>query len=128
MTTSVTKKRSTGANKKSNKKLSNSSSSTCNTLPVDIVPNSAFFAMSSYHHHNNNNHNNLSQMLCSCAGCEGPILDQYVYNVLNRAWHQSCIQCSDCRQGLMDKCFSREGKLFCLDDFMMYKSYKYIVF
>lgn len=63
------------------------------------------------------NHHSYFNM-CSCAGCDGPILDQYVYTVLERAWHQTCIQCSDCKQHLSDRCFSREGKLFCRDDFI----------
>lgn len=52
-----------------------------------------------------------------CAGCEQPIMDQFLYNVLDRAWHQTCIQCWDCKLPLSEKCFSREGKLFCKDDF-----------
>ena len=66
----------------------------------------------------NNFTTQLSQMpLATCAGCEMPILDQYLYNVLDRPWHQTCIQCNDCKLSLNEKCFSREGKLFCKDDF-----------
>jgi hypothetical protein len=53
----------------------------------------------------------------NCAGCERPILDQYLYNVLERTWHQRCIQCSDCKLHLAEKCFSRDGKIYCKDDF-----------
>ena len=56
-------------------------------------------------------------LVVNCAGCDRPINDQYLYNVLDRAWHQSCIQCSDCKASLNDKCFSRDGKLYCKDDF-----------
>ncbi len=74
---------------------------------------------------NNKNHNlnksKIFQMsLAKCAGCDMPILDQYLYNVLDRPWHQSCIQCNDCKLSLNDKCFSREGKIFCKDDFIRY--------
>jgi hypothetical protein len=55
--------------------------------------------------------------LVSCAGCERPILDKFIFNVLERTWHQSCIQCTDCQISLNEKCFSRDGKLFCKDDF-----------
>jgi len=55
--------------------------------------------------------------LVNCAGCDRPILDQYLYNVLDRQWHQSCIQCIDCKSNLNEKCFSRDGKLFCKEDF-----------
>ena len=68
----------------------------------------------------NNNNNNNSSTLIKCAGCERPILDQYLYNVLDRAWHQSCIQCFDCKLNLSEKCFSRDGKLFCKEDFFKY--------
>jgi len=65
------------------------------------------------------NKSKLFQMsLAKCAGCDMPILDQYLYNVLDRPWHQSCIQCNDCKLSLNDKCFSREGKIFCKDDFI----------
>ncbi|XP_017790543.1 PREDICTED: LIM/homeobox protein Lhx5 [Habropoda laboriosa] len=56
-------------------------------------------------------------MLLSCAGCEKPIMDQYLLNVLDRAWHVECVRCFDCRTTLQDKCFSREAKLFCREDF-----------
>lgn len=55
--------------------------------------------------------------LVNCAGCDRPILDQYLYNVLDRPWHQTCIQCIDCKLNLNEKCFSRDGKIFCKEDF-----------
>lgn len=61
-------------------------------------------------------------MLLSCAGCEKPIMDQYLLNVLDRAWHVECVRCFDCRAALQDKCFSREAKLFCRNDFFRYVS------
>ena len=59
--------------------------------------------------------------LVSCAGCERPILDRFIFNVLERTWHQNCIQCSDCQASLNEKCFSRDGKLFCKDDFFRWE-------
>ncbi|KAI5721901.1 hypothetical protein M8J76_000605 [Diaphorina citri] len=56
-------------------------------------------------------------MLISCAGCEKPILDKFLLNVLERTWHADCVRCYDCHHTLSDKCFSREGKLFCRNDF-----------
>ncbi|XP_043483778.1 LIM/homeobox protein Lhx5 isoform X2 [Leptopilina heterotoma] len=56
-------------------------------------------------------------MLLSCAGCEKPILDKFLLNVLDRAWHADCVRCCVCGSALQDKCFSREGKLFCRNDF-----------
>lgn len=56
-------------------------------------------------------------MLISCAGCEKPILDKFLLNVLERTWHNDCVRCFDCHSMLTDKCFTREGKLFCRTDF-----------
>ncbi|XP_056633134.1 LIM/homeobox protein Lhx5 [Diorhabda carinulata] len=56
-------------------------------------------------------------MLIACAGCEKPILDKFLLNVLERTWHADCVRCHDCHVPLTDKCFSRESKLFCRSDF-----------
>ena len=56
-------------------------------------------------------------MLLLCAGCDGPILDRFLLNVLDRVWHAKCVQCADCRCPLADKCFARDGRLFCRQDF-----------
>ncbi|XP_044763435.1 LIM/homeobox protein Lhx5 isoform X2 [Coccinella septempunctata] len=56
-------------------------------------------------------------MLIACAGCDKPILDKFLLNVLERPWHASCVRCFDCHAPLTDKCFSRESKLFCRSDF-----------
>ncbi|XP_061787760.1 LIM/homeobox protein Lhx5 [Nerophis lumbriciformis] len=56
-------------------------------------------------------------MMVLCAGCERPILDRFLLNVLDRAWHAKCVQCCECKCALTDKCFSRDGKLFCKMDF-----------
>ncbi|XP_059397096.1 LIM/homeobox protein Lhx1-like [Carassius carassius] len=52
-----------------------------------------------------------------CAGCERPILDRFLLSVLDRAWHAKCVQCCECKCNLTDKCFSREGRLYCKNDF-----------
>ncbi|XP_073994892.1 LIM homeobox 1 isoform X3 [Rhodnius prolixus] len=56
-------------------------------------------------------------MIIVCAGCDKPILDKFLLNVLDRTWHSDCVRCYDCHANLTDKCFSREGKLFCRTDF-----------
>ncbi|XP_051552129.1 LIM/homeobox protein Lhx1-like [Myxocyprinus asiaticus] len=53
-----------------------------------------------------------------CAGCERPILDRFLLSVLDRAWHAKCVQCCDCKCNLTDRCFSREGRLYCKNDFV----------
>lgn len=57
------------------------------------------------------------RMVVTCAGCQRPIVDKFLLNVLDQVWHDTCVQCSDCRRPMADKCFSREGKIFCKDDF-----------
>uniref|UniRef100_A0A8C6T1F6 LIM/homeobox protein Lhx5 n=1 Tax=Neogobius melanostomus TaxID=47308 RepID=A0A8C6T1F6_9GOBI len=56
-------------------------------------------------------------MMVHCAGCERPILDRFLLNVLDRAWHTKCVQCCECNCNLTEKCFSRDGKLYCKMDF-----------
>ena len=60
-------------------------------------------------------------MLLLCAGCDGPILDRFLLNVLDRVWHAKCVQCCDCGCPLADKCFARDGRLFCRQDFFRYR-------
>ncbi|XP_009285803.1 PREDICTED: LIM/homeobox protein Lhx5, partial [Aptenodytes forsteri] len=59
-------------------------------------------------------------MMVHCAGCERPILDRFLLNVLDRAWHIKCVQCCECKCNLTEKCFSREGKLYCKNDFFRF--------
>ncbi|CAG2158507.1 unnamed protein product [Oppiella nova] len=60
----------------------------------------------------------LSKMkMIVCAGCDLPILDRFLLNVLDRSWHTKCVQCAECKSNLQEKCFSREGKLYCRNDF-----------
>jgi len=53
----------------------------------------------------------------ACAACQEPILDQWIYEVSDRLWHEHCLRCSECHQRLTEKCYSRDGKLFCQQDF-----------
>lgn len=59
----------------------------------------------------------VGDMMVHCAGCERPILDRFLLNVLDRAWHAKCVQCCECSCNLTEKCFSRDGKLYCKMDF-----------
>lgn len=52
-----------------------------------------------------------------CGGCQEVILDKYVLRVLERCWHARCLTCRDCGARLTDKCFARNGHVFCKDDF-----------
>ncbi|KAM3868534.1 LIM/homeobox protein Lhx1-like [Diretmus argenteus] len=55
--------------------------------------------------------------MVQCAGCERPILDRFLLKVLDRHWHIKCVQCCECKCNLTEKCFSREGRLYCKNDF-----------
>lgn len=59
----------------------------------------------------------ICSMVQQCAGCELPISDKFLLKVLDRLWHIKCVHCHDCKSALTNKCFSREGKLFCKNDF-----------
>ncbi|XP_065892256.1 LIM/homeobox protein Lhx5-like [Dysidea avara] len=53
----------------------------------------------------------------SCAGCEKVIQERYLHKVLDKYWHVECVKCSECQSLLSEKCYWREGKLFCRADF-----------
>ena len=55
-----------------------------------------------------------------CAGCNLPIIDRFILKVLEKPWHSKCLKCSDCDMLLTDKCYSREGLVFCKEDFSRY--------
>ncbi|XP_017785794.1 PREDICTED: LIM/homeobox protein Lhx3 isoform X1 [Nicrophorus vespilloides] len=59
----------------------------------------------------------LLSTIPKCGGCHELILDRFILKVADRTWHAKCLQCSDCRVQLTDKCFARNGQLFCKDDF-----------
>uniref|UniRef100_UPI00358ED15B LIM/homeobox protein Lhx3-like n=1 Tax=Myxine glutinosa TaxID=7769 RepID=UPI00358ED15B len=58
-----------------------------------------------------------SMQIPQCAGCNQHILDRFILKVLDRAWHSRCLKCRDCQAPLSDKCFSRDGGVYCKDDF-----------
>ncbi|CDW58759.1 LIM and Homeobox domain containing protein [Trichuris trichiura] len=54
----------------------------------------------------------------TCAGCDRPIYDRYLYRVLDKLWHGSCIVCEVCQARLDDRCFTRDGRIYCKSDFL----------
>lgn len=52
-----------------------------------------------------------------CVGCKRFILDCFFLNVLDRVWYVKCVQCCECKCNLIEKCFFREGKFYCKNDF-----------
>ncbi|XP_052894297.1 LIM/homeobox protein Lhx3 isoform X1 [Anopheles moucheti] len=59
----------------------------------------------------------LEATIPKCGGCHELILDRFILKVSDRTWHAKCLQCSECRIQLNEKCFARNGQLFCKDDF-----------
>lgn len=53
----------------------------------------------------------------TCAGCDKVIQERYLHKVLDKYWHVECVKCSECQSLLSEKCYWREGKLFCRADF-----------
>ena len=60
---------------------------------------------------------NFNHSMINCKGCDRPILDKYLSWVSNASWHSDCVTCCECKAKLSERCFFREGKLFCRTDF-----------
>lgn len=56
-------------------------------------------------------------MTVDCAGCARPILDRFLLHFLDKTWHSGCVKCQMCRKLLDEKCFYKEGKIYCREDF-----------
>ncbi|CAF1377422.1 unnamed protein product [Adineta steineri] len=75
---------------------------------------------------NNNNSNRpirqinrgMAMSVSQCSGCSQPMYNPMLSNVLDRLWHPDCVRCFTCRCILNEQCYSREGKLYCKDDFI----------
>lgn len=52
-----------------------------------------------------------------CVGCGESIKDKFVTTVLDKPWHATCVQCTECGVQLEEKCFARDGKILCQSDF-----------
>jgi len=55
----------------------------------------------------------------TCAGCCSRISDRYYLLAVDRKWHVTCLQCSQCRQALDGEvtCFARDGNIYCKKDY-----------
>ncbi len=53
-----------------------------------------------------------------CASCHLSIDDKYIFNLMNKYWHEECLQCSQCSQLLHQTCFYKNGLLFCKEDYL----------
>ncbi|XP_070509544.1 LIM homeobox transcription factor 1-beta isoform X1 [Chironomus tepperi] len=52
-----------------------------------------------------------------CEGCSQKIYDRYYLNVADKSWHESCLTCNICNLLLNYKCYVRNSKLYCKDDY-----------
>uniref|UniRef100_A0A1I7YU33 Homeobox domain-containing protein n=1 Tax=Steinernema glaseri TaxID=37863 RepID=A0A1I7YU33_9BILA len=48
-----------------------------------------------------------------CRQCRTPILDQFMLKIAGAVYHEDCAQCSICSMKLHEKCYEREGSLYC---------------
>ncbi|XP_054283653.1 LIM/homeobox protein Lhx3 isoform X2 [Macrosteles quadrilineatus] len=62
----------------------------------------------------------LEASIPKCGGCHELILDRFILKVLERTWHARCLKCSECGGQLTDKCFARNGMVFCKEDFFKF--------
>jgi hypothetical protein len=55
----------------------------------------------------------------TCAGCGSQICDRFYLLAVDRKWHVTCLQCSQCRQALDREvtCFARDGNIYCKKDY-----------
>ncbi|XP_011494973.1 PREDICTED: LIM/homeobox protein Lhx4 isoform X2 [Ceratosolen solmsi marchali] len=91
--------------------------------PESFVPASVQKAMHTLEHSamelglSANVPNIIYSSIPKCGGCQKAILDRYVLRVMDRCWHAGCLTCRDCGVRLSDKCYARNGHVFCKDDF-----------
>ena len=57
-----------------------------------------------------------------CSVCSLPICDQFVFKVNENHFHSLCLNCSECHVKLLDKCYARDGSVYCKDDFFKWVS------
>uniref|UniRef100_A0A914E202 Uncharacterized protein n=1 Tax=Acrobeloides nanus TaxID=290746 RepID=A0A914E202_9BILA len=56
-------------------------------------------------------------MSAICGGCNQIIRDQFLFHVLDKPWHATCLHCVDCKAPQSDSCFYRDGLILCREDF-----------
>ncbi|CAH8848917.1 unnamed protein product [Trichobilharzia szidati] len=75
--------------------------------------------MQNKHVNNNNNHDSRKDnMMIHCNECQTVIFDQFYYSIGDYTWHQSCLRCFECGFLLTERCYSKDGHLYCREDFV----------
>lgn len=52
-----------------------------------------------------------------CEGCGRRIQDRFLMRVGAGSWHESCLACLVCGATLHHSCYSKDGKLYCKQDY-----------
>ncbi|VDO06870.1 unnamed protein product [Rodentolepis nana] len=52
-----------------------------------------------------------------CSRCAEEVHEKTLLLVLDQYWHAKCLYCPDCGVSLVNKCFYREGEVYCREDF-----------
>ncbi|KAF1758518.1 hypothetical protein GCK72_014976 [Caenorhabditis remanei] len=52
-----------------------------------------------------------SQNKCNC--CNEQIYDRFIYRMDNRSYHENCVKCTICESPLAEKCFWKNGRIYC---------------
>lgn len=68
----------------------------------------------------NNNTNNIKSLtLNKCEGCGELIFDLYHLVIASKFyWHIKCLKCDLCKDLLKNKCFIKNGKIYCANDYL----------
>lgn len=53
----------------------------------------------------------------TCYGCRRPIEDRFLLRVMDRSWHERCVQCCVCLQPLDLSCYIKDNQLYCKPDY-----------
>jgi hypothetical protein len=63
--------------------------------------------------------NSSINLMPECQGCLCLIQDRYYLQVMEKAWHLSCLRCVDCKFSLdsQQSCFSKDGAIYCKEDY-----------
>jgi len=62
-------------------------------------------------------------MVYTCSTCSTAICDQIILRIDGNYFHSSCLICSECQRKLDEhRCYARDGKLFCKEDFFKYET------
>ncbi|CAH8563784.1 unnamed protein product [Schistosoma rodhaini] len=56
--------------------------------------------------------------LLRCNECQSIIFDQYYHSIDDLTWHQNCLRCFDCGFVLTERCYTKDGHLYCREDFI----------